>query len=188
MNIKALVGGLLGVGVVATTGTVTARSAPGSSGARETITAHVGDTITPRFSILTDSILRVSGTSIVVRACGTSRIFLRTWQRAAPLTADTVTVTVPCASPYVDTVTATVSIYGAITRGANGALLIDSTSFKSLKVGDTLSTCLSVVARNAAGQVLTGKPAHLISLDTTVIRLVGQAACPDTTVDPSLIH
>lgn len=80
-----------------------------SGGAHESLTLAIGDTITPRFSIATDSVLKAPGGGIVVvRACGTSKIFLRNYQRQTQRTADTVDVTVPCAVK--DTAVATVGV------------------------------------------------------------------------------
>lgn len=72
-------------------------------GAHESIQVAVGDTIAPRFSIRTDSILKVAGTSIVANRCGSSFIFLRTWKGVGQLSADTVAVDVVC-TPSLSTV------------------------------------------------------------------------------------
>lgn len=69
-----------------------------SSGAREAITISIGDTLQPRFSIRTDTVLRVTGSRIAAVACGTSAIFLRTTLGSVVVSADTVDVTVPCAT------------------------------------------------------------------------------------------
>lgn len=68
------------------------------TGTHEAVTLAVGDTLQPRFSIRTDTILRVTGSRIAVVACGQSNIFLRTWKGTRQVSADTIDVTVPCAS------------------------------------------------------------------------------------------
>jgi hypothetical protein len=73
-------------------------------GAHEAITVAVGDSLVPRFSVRTDSVLRVVGSNIVVSKCGTSNIFLRTWKGSVQTSADTVDVTAPCAVPSSPTV------------------------------------------------------------------------------------
>lgn len=67
-----------------------------SHAVRETITVNVGDTLVPRFTVSTDSVLKVSGSSIVARSCGKSMIYLRTWRKSAQVSADTVNVNVVC--------------------------------------------------------------------------------------------
>jgi hypothetical protein len=75
-----------------------------SSGARENITLTVGDSVNPRFSIKTDTVLAAIGNStIVARHCGTSSIFLRVWRGVKQLSADTITATVTCPTSPVDT-------------------------------------------------------------------------------------
>lgn len=64
--------------------------------AHEAITVQLGDTIMPRFSIRTDTVLAVVGTNVVAKRCGTGRIFLRTTRAARTLSADTITVSVEC--------------------------------------------------------------------------------------------
>lgn len=83
-----------------------------------------------------------------------------------------------------------VSIYGAIGIDPNnGSLLIDSTSFLNLALGDTLKSCLHIVAWTADGHVVTGRHVTLSVSDSTVIKLIPPpdsvaATCPDTTIDP----
>jgi hypothetical protein len=153
--------------------------------AREAISVNVGDTVVPRFSIQTDTVLKVVGSSIVVRHCGSSFIYLRTWRKTTQLSADTVSVNAPCAASGMDTTVRTVSVYGAITRNADGSLSMDSTFH--MIVGDTLKTCLHVVARNKEGQALTGLPANLRITDTTLAKFIPGGTCPDTTVDPVIV-
>lgn len=99
LGAPALVGG--GAGVAATVAA--------TSGAHEAITIAIGDTLTPRFSVKTDTVLRVVGASIVAARCGTSNIFLRNWQGTTQRSADTVDVTIPCAPPA-DTLTPVASV------------------------------------------------------------------------------
>ncbi len=48
------------------------------------------DTLTPRYSILTDTVLKVAGFNIVSRPFGASRIFFRVWSCGKPIMGDTV--------------------------------------------------------------------------------------------------
>lgn len=99
-----------GLSAVFGVGAATAAVALVSTGAHESITLAIGDTIVPRFSIRTDSVLRApGGGNIVVRACGQSAIYLRTYKGPLQRSADTVDVTVPCAPPA-DTLTPIASI------------------------------------------------------------------------------
>jgi hypothetical protein len=68
-----------------------------SSGARESIAIARGDSLQIRFSIKTDTVLKVVGSKVVAAACGSSFLYLRTWRGLEQLSADTVSVTVQCA-------------------------------------------------------------------------------------------
>lgn len=77
--------------------------------AREPLAIALGDTVSIRFSIKTDSVLAAVGNSNVVgRRCGASAIYLRVWRGPVQRFADTLPATVPCAPAptlaYVDTV------------------------------------------------------------------------------------
>jgi hypothetical protein len=82
-----------------------------------------------------------------------------------------------------------VSVYGTITLnlGAPTGLVIDSTQFGKMVVGDT-TQCLHAVAWNKAGKPITGLPVHWSVSDTTVARTLpngaGGRVCADTTVNP----
>lgn len=65
-----------------------------TSGAHESIVMAIGDSLTPRFSVKTDTVLKVVGNKIVANKCGKSFIFLRNFHGAVQLTADTVDVQV----------------------------------------------------------------------------------------------
>lgn len=69
-----------------------------TSGAHEAISMVLGDSIQPRFSVKTDTVLKVVGQKIVAAKCGNSFIFLRTFRGALQVTADTIAVSVPCAA------------------------------------------------------------------------------------------
>lgn len=106
---RALVGALLAGGVIASSVTATViQTQSAAAGARETITVGLGDTITPKFSILTDTTLGVVGTRIVAKRCGVGMVFLRNWKGGTQLSADTVTVNVLCINnstgQHVDTI------------------------------------------------------------------------------------
>lgn len=100
-------GGLLvGGGVAGASGTVALQSTSAApTGVYDTITVSIEDTITPRHTVKTDSILAVvstpSGQRIVAKKCGLSYVFFRAWIGAMPLTADTNVVRVPCATQLV---------------------------------------------------------------------------------------
>lgn len=83
------------------------------------------------------------------------------------------------------------SIYGAITLDPSKGLVVDSTSFLRMTVGDTLKSCLHIVAWTADNKPVTGLPVHLHVGDTTVLKFTVPAdslkACPDTTVDPAAV-
>jgi hypothetical protein len=88
---------------------------------------------------------------------------------------------------------------------ANGATVADTTIINVLPVAvatvDLLNTfnppgwtsnvtigkpfCAYAVARDAAGNVLTGRPVAFTSLDTTVAKITLSQVCPDTTIDPA---
>ena len=65
-----------------------------SNGARESIAVVVGDTITPRFAVRTDTVLRVVGTKILAAKCGQGMIYLRTAKLGNYISADSITVDV----------------------------------------------------------------------------------------------
>jgi hypothetical protein len=67
-------------------------------GAHEAITVSVGDSIIPRFTVRTDSVLAVVGTKIVAKRCGDSFIYLRSWRGPVQLSADTIAVAVSCSA------------------------------------------------------------------------------------------
>jgi hypothetical protein len=88
---------------------------------------------------------------------------------------------------------------------ANGATVADTTTITVLPVAvatiDLLNTfnppswnpnvtigkpfCAYAVAKDAAGNVLTGRPVAFSSLDTTIAKITISQVCPDTTIDPS---
>ena len=105
MNPRAVAVGALAAGLAGGAGITSALS----SGARESITLALTDTVTPRFSVKTDTVLGVVGNSIVPRHCGTGSIYLRVWHGTTQLSADTVTAVVSCALPP-DTLAATVIV------------------------------------------------------------------------------
>ena len=97
------------IGAVTHPGAIRAHTAPRGLWAREAITAHVGDTLSPQFFIRTDTILAAvpvfdsaSGTTkanIVAAHCGTGFFFARLYRRSAgkittAMNGDTVAVTV----------------------------------------------------------------------------------------------
>jgi hypothetical protein len=148
-----------------------------TSGARESITVALGDTIQPRFSVKTDSVLKVVGSKIVAAKCGDSFIYLRNWKGTTQLSADTVAVHVLC--PTQDTTIATLQLFTRfVSMGGKLVGIMDS----SFRVGQ--SRCIYAVAKNAAGEVLTGKPVTFTSSNTNVVTI--GPGCPDTTVSPSL--
>lgn len=69
-------------------------ASPVAVNARQSLTVNMGDTITPRFTVRTDSVLEIVGPNIFPRHCGTGRIFLQTLRGSRVVIADTVTVTV----------------------------------------------------------------------------------------------
>jgi len=164
-----------------------------TTGARETITLAVGDTITPRHTVKTDSILEVvstpAGQRIVAKRCGSSFIYLRTWRGLTQLSADTITAIVPC--PVDSTKTASVQLFNRFGSDSSGKVI----GFwdDSMSVGK--SRCVYVVARNAFGKILTGKVPTMSSSDTLVAKFhvdsipeggpgIPLGVCPDTTIDP----
>jgi hypothetical protein len=48
--------------------------------------------------------------------------------------------------------------------------------------------CAFAVARDSAGNVLTGRPIVFKSSDTTVVKVSVSAACPDTSIDPAKMN
>lgn len=167
-----------------------------TTGARETITLSVGDTIIPRFTVKTDSVLAVvntpAGQRIVAKACGSSFVFLRTWRGSTQLSADTVTANVPC--PVDSSKVATVELFNRFGTDSTGKVV----GFwdDSMKVGKT--RCIYVVAKDLRGRSVTGKARTLTSSDTTVAKFnvdsvitpgpgIPVGACPDTTVDPDAL-
>ena len=78
-----------------------------TSGAHEEIVVALGDSLTPRFSVKTDSILKVAGNRIVGNRCGESFIFLRLYKGAFQVTADSIKTRVcgDITPPKVDIVT-----------------------------------------------------------------------------------
>ena len=98
-RIAAAVGALV-VGAIGGSATTIALT----NGAHESIVLSVGDTIQPRFSIRTDSVLAVVGSRIAVHGCGTGFVFFRNWKGPAQISADSVQVSVPCPSASVASV------------------------------------------------------------------------------------
>lgn len=185
---------LLGTGFALGIGSVaTLAAAPGTirAYARETITVAVGDTIQPRFSIRTDSVLAVVGTKIVARHCGQSAIYYRSWRGlTTALSADTVTVNVPCVAD--PNKTASVELFNRFGRDSTG--LVVGRWVDSMTVGQTF--CVYVVTKNSAGKILTGKRPTLSSSDTLIAKFgadsvqttgpgIPLGACPDTTINPT---
>ncbi len=70
-----------------------------SVGVHEVLEAVQGDTITPNLAVRNSGVLGIVGLRVVAKKCGGSFIYLRTYNKAVMLTADTVAVTVPCAAP-----------------------------------------------------------------------------------------
>jgi hypothetical protein len=125
---------LVGGGAAAGAGSAIARR---TAGVHETITIAVGDSITPRFSVRTDSVLTVVGSRIVARRCGQSAIYLRTWRGAVALSADTITATVACAPPppaAVDSVgVCFIPPDSAVKYGIDGSKTLDSATLRLVR-------------------------------------------------------
>jgi len=163
-------------------------------GARESISMNVGDTIIPRFSIKTDSLLGTSEGKIFAKACGTSYIYLRTIKGVIEqVTADTIDVNIPC---QLDT-TAIKSMV-LVNRFVTGPDGIVGVWDDLMSVGE--SRCVFVIQKNALDHVVTGAPFTLEVDDTTIAKvgtpdslkatlmppnLVEPSTCPDTTIDPN---
>lgn len=128
---------------VALVGAIAALGAA-SHGVRETITVNVGDSIIPRFTVSTDSVLKVSGSSIVARKCGTSAIYLRTWRKTVQLSADTVNVNVICnGSPPATTASAGPCLFPSKDSLAKYLVRGDTTIDPRLVPCDSVSGTLS---------------------------------------------
>lgn len=67
-----------------------------SNKTRESVIIQLGDTLAPRFSVRTDSVLKVVGTRIVGAKCGDGVLYLRTQQRTTYVTGDTINIHVAC--------------------------------------------------------------------------------------------
>lgn len=114
------------------------------SGTHESITLAVGDTLVPRFSIKTDSVLRAPGSGrIVVSKCGQSAIYLRNYQGLVQRSADTVDVTVSCAPAVASVDVCFVNGDSAAKYGVTGDVSPDTAAWPAglkatLQCGDTL--------------------------------------------------
>jgi len=76
-----------------------------SSGAHEAIRIAKGDTVSVKFSIKTDTVLKaLGGARIVGRSCGNSFVYLRIWHGTVQISADSVATEVSCGTVPVDTI------------------------------------------------------------------------------------
>ena len=109
----------------------------------------VGDTITPKFTITTDTVLKVVGTRIIARSCGVGHFFVRLWitdpvtkvQRV--VSADTVAIPT-CAAGWTaaggDWSSATKPVFRSDLCTTSGALRQSQFRNDSLVVVDTAKT------------------------------------------------
>ena len=171
-------------GTVATVAGIAIMAAATPMFVRETITINKGDTIQPKYSISTDTVLQaIPGAKIVARGCGFSHAFLRLWHGNTILSSDTVNVFVSCPAP--DTVPTRVDVFNHFQLVGDSIVGVKDTM---LAVGQT--RCVYVVALNKSNVPLTGKAFSLHSGDSSVVRIGGTlpdsaAPCPDTTVSPA---
>ena len=156
------------------------------TGVHESIVLAIGDTITPRFSVTTDTVLRVSGSNVIAAHCGSSHIYLRTWQHIIQRSADTVDVSIPCAeSPVPDTRTvASVEICFMPTDSATKYHLSADTSMDRAKIPFACDSTLNFPSMSPNQNQQVQKPPMRSALGSIMFDTVPRSAPRSTSVFP----
>lgn len=184
---RTVVAFALGASLAASLGGV--RSAPP---AREVVSLRIGDTLSPRYAVRTDTVLGVGPGVVVAKKCGASKVFLRLWRGNTAISNDTVDVTVTGCSTVtsppglpLETANDVVALW---VRDAGGLLTPwPSGSPGLVRPVNTPSFCVYLTRRNPSGQYITGRPVTLAINDPEVASISASAVCPDTTINPALL-
>lgn len=114
MQTKAIAAGVGAAGMIAALTVGTFVTAPTSAVTMQAVEGPItmarGETLVPRFSVRTDTVLGVAPSKVIAKGCGPSVIYLRLWRGNAMVAADTVNVLVPCSTTTTPPATAGATI------------------------------------------------------------------------------